>query len=126
MPVRSGDPRRQRVRFDLDWIVNAAGIDQLVPEGKKDIHGDFGNYCYKDFRHSLCHGWAAGPTAWLSEHVLGVRPSEPGCRSVKLVPMLGDLEWAMGTYPTPFGPITLEHTRLSSRQVARKPKPRRK
>jgi len=63
--------------FDLDWLTNAAPIDALVPAGKKDIHGDFGAYCYKGFRHSLCHGWASGPTAWLSEHVLGVQVIEP-------------------------------------------------
>ena len=21
----------------------------------KDIHGDYGEFCYKGFRHSLCH-----------------------------------------------------------------------
>ena len=40
-----------------------ARIDELVPPGKKDLHGDFGAYCYVGFRHSLCHGWASGPTA---------------------------------------------------------------
>ena len=53
--------------FDIEWAKDAVGIDELVPEGARDIHGDFGNYCYKGFRHSLCHGWASGPTAWLSE-----------------------------------------------------------
>ena len=69
--------------FDLDWTANAGRIDELVPEGKKDIHGDFGNYCYKGFRHSLCHGWASGPTAWLTEHVLGVKVIEPGCKVLR-------------------------------------------
>ncbi len=95
--------------FDLDWTANAARIDELVPEGKKDIHGDFGNYCYKGFRHSLCHGWASGPTAWLSEHVLGVQVLEPGCRVVKIEPHLADLEWAEGTFPTPMGTIKIRH-----------------
>ena len=31
--------------FDINWIPNAAPIDELVPEGKKDIHGDCGAYC---------------------------------------------------------------------------------
>jgi hypothetical protein len=95
--------------FDLDWTENAARIDELVPDGKKDIHGDFGNYCYKGFRHSLCHGWASGPTAWLSEHVLGIRILEPGCKSVAIEPHLGDLDWAEGTYPTPRGIIRVRH-----------------
>ena len=76
--------------------MNAGRIDQLVPPGKKDIHGDFGNYCYKGFRHSLCHGWASGPTAWLSRHVLGIRILEPGCKAIKVEPHLADLAWVEG------------------------------
>ena len=95
--------------FNLDWTTNAAGIDDLVPEGKDDIHGDFGAYCYLGLRHSLCHGWASGPTAWMSEHVLGIRPLEPGFRKVLVAPRLGDLEFAQGRFPTPHGPITVEH-----------------
>jgi hypothetical protein len=97
--------------FDLAWTKNAARIDELVPPGKKDIHGDFGNYCYLGFRHSLCHGWASGPTAWLSEHVLGIKVLEPGCTKVRIQPQLGDLQWARGTFPTPRGLIRVSHTR---------------
>lgn len=95
--------------FDLDWTVNASRIDELVPAGKKDIHGDFGNHCYKGFRHSLCHGWASGPTAWLSEHVLGVQIVEPGCKTLKIKPHLGDLDWAEGSFPTPQGDLRIRH-----------------
>lgn len=35
-------------------------IDSLLREGEYDVHGDNGGYCYKGYRHSLCHGWAAG------------------------------------------------------------------
>lgn len=97
--------------FDLDWTVNAGRIDELVPEGKKDIHGDFGKYCYKGFRHSLCHGWASGPTAWLTEQVLGVKVVMPGCRVVRVVPHLGDLAWAEGSFPTPYGLIRIKHVK---------------
>lgn len=95
--------------FDLAWTENAGRIDELVPAGKKDIHGDYGNYCYKGFRHSLCHGWASGPTAWLSEHVLGVSVVEPGCKTVRIVPHLGDLKWVEGSFPTPAGVIQVRH-----------------
>lgn len=95
--------------FNVEWLDNAARIDELVPEGKKDIHGDYGNHCYKGFRHSLCHGWASGPTAWLSQHVLGIEILEPGCKVVKIEPNLGDLEWAEGTFPTPHGMILVRH-----------------
>ena len=103
--------------FDLAWTENAAGIDELVPPGKKDIHGDFGNYCYKGFRHSLCHGWASGPTAWLSEHVLGIQVVEAGCKKVKIEPHLGDLDWAKGTFPTPLGLIRVSHVKQADGSV---------
>ena len=95
--------------FNMDWLPNASRIDELVPAGKKDIHGDYGDYCYKGFRHSLCHGWASGPTPWLSEYVLGVQVVEPGCRAVRITPHLGDLEWVEGTFPTPQGILTIRH-----------------
>lgn len=97
--------------FNLDWTNNAARIDELVPPGKKDIHGDYGNYCYKNLRHSLAHGWASGPTPWLSEHVLGIKVLEPGCKRIKVEPHLGDLQWAEGTLPTPKGVVKVRHER---------------
>lgn len=97
--------------FDLDWTRNAARIDDFVPEGKADIHGDFGAYCYPGFRHSFCHGWASGPTAWMSRHVLGVEVLEAGCKRVRITPHLGSLQWAEGTYPTPMGQISIRHER---------------
>lgn len=106
--------------FDLDWIPNAARIDERVPPGKKDVHGDFGAYCYEGFRHSLCHGWASGPTAWLSQNVLGVRPLEPGCKRVRIAPQLGNLKWAEGAYPTPMGAIRVRHDRNPDGTIASK------
>lgn len=95
--------------FNMKWLTDASRIDELVPEGKKDIHADYGDYCYKGLRHSLCHGWASGPTSWLSEYVLGVQVLSPGCREVKITPHLGDLQWVEGTFPTPKGVITIRH-----------------
>ena len=103
--------------FNLDWIENSSRIDELVPEGKNDIHGDFGDYCYKGYRHSLCHGWASGPTSWLSEYVLGIKVLEPGCKVVKIEPHLCDLDWAEGTFPTPYGIISVKHTKANDGTV---------
>jgi len=106
--------------FDLDWTQNAGRIDEPVPAGKKDLHGDFGAHCYKGFRHSLCHGWASGPTAWMSEHVLGVKVLEPGCAAVRIAPELGDLQWAEGTFPTPKGVIRIRHEKGADGKVVSK------
>ncbi len=103
--------------FDLTWTQNVAPIDELVPDGKDDIHGDFGAYCYKKLRHSLCHGWASGPTSWLSEHVLGVNVVEPGCKTIRIQPNLGDLQWVEGTYPTPMGVVKIRHEKQADGKV---------
>ncbi|BBE16159.1 alfa-L-rhamnosidase [Aquipluma nitroreducens] len=103
--------------FNIDWMKNAGRIDELVPEGKADIHGDFGDYCYKGFRHSLCHGWASGPTSWLSQYVLGIEVLEPGCKTIRIKPNLGDLKWVRGTFPTPYGILSVSHQRMDDGQV---------
>ena len=97
--------------FDLAWLDNAGHIDELPVAGKLDLHAECGEFCYTGLRHSLCHGWSAGPTAWLSRHVLGICPCAPGCAEVTIAPQLGDLSWARGTFPTPFGPINVAHQR---------------
>jgi alpha-L-rhamnosidase len=103
--------------FNMDWLPNASHIDALVQPGQKDIHGDYGAYCYKGFRHSLCHGWASGPTPWLTEHVLGITVVAPGCKVIKVTPHLGDLQFAEGTFPTPYGVVKVKHTRLANGKI---------
>lgn len=97
--------------FDLDWMREGATIEKMLPEGAYDIHGDNGRFCYEGFRHSLCHGWSAGPAAFLAEEVLGIKIISPGCKKVAIHPNLGDLEWIKGTYPTPYGNIYVEAKR---------------
>lgn len=106
--------------FNLDWIPDAAPIDEPVPAGKKDIHGDFGAYCYPGFRHSLCHGWASGPTTWLSDHVLGIKIMDVERKKVSIEPHLGKLNWAKGTYPTPWGIIEVSHEKQPDGKIISK------
>lgn len=91
--------------FNLDWMENAGRIDEVVPEGKIDIHGDYGAYCYVKFRHSLCHGWSSGPCPYLTNYVLGIRCIAPDTYEVK--PELAYLDWAKGTYPTAGGVLSV-------------------
>ena len=53
--------------FDIEWAKDSSSIDRFPKVGEKDIHGDFGGYCYKGFRHSLCHGWSAGILQFIKE-----------------------------------------------------------
>ncbi|MGN0846588.1 MAG: alpha-L-rhamnosidase C-terminal domain-containing protein [Kiritimatiellia bacterium] len=91
--------------FNVAWTNNATRLDERPVAGKKDIHGDFGEFCYPGYRHSLCHGWSAGPAAWCIGHVLGIEAVEAGCRTVRVKPFLGDLAWAEGAFPTPKGAV---------------------
>ena len=103
--------------FDLEMMKGSAGIDQLVPEGKTCVHGDFGNYCYIGYRHSLAHGWASGPTPWLTRHVLGINIVEPGSKVIRIDPNLGDLEWVEGTFPTPAGVLKVRHEKAADGKI---------
>jgi hypothetical protein len=97
--------------FNVAWTNNAFRIDELPVAGQKDIHGDYGEFCYKGFRHSLCHGWASGPAAWLIAQVLGIQVVDTGCTTVRVKPFLGDLQWAEGGFPTPLGVIKVRHVK---------------
>lgn len=103
--------------FDLDEAQNAAPIDNLIPEGKKDYHYSTGSFPFNGLRRSLCHGWSSGPTPWLTENVLGIKVLEPGCKKVKIEPHLADLQWAEGTFPTPMGVLYVRHTKSADGKV---------
>lgn len=104
--------------FNVAWTNNATRLDALPEAGKKDIHGDFGEFCYPGYRHSLCHGWSAGPAAWCINRVLGLKALDAGCRTVRVKPFLGDLAWAEGALATPHGPVRVRHERRADGTVA--------
>lgn len=106
--------------FDIKWAENACCIDEICDGTKSDIHGDNGAYCYKGYRHSLCHGWSSGPVAFLTEHVLGVEVVEAGCKKIVIKPNLGSLSFAKGSIATPYGKVEIEHTRMADGKVQTK------
>ncbi len=93
--------------FDQAWM----GDD---PHGVSMIGAEFARY--GGYLTSLCHGWSAGPAAWLHEAVLGVRPAMPGFAAVDFVPDLGDLQWAEGAIPTPRGAIEVTLRRAEGKR----------
>lgn len=106
--------------FNVEWLKNAAPIDRLTEEGEVNIHAAYGDYCYKGYRHSLCHGWASGAAPWLTEYVLGLSIVEPGCKTVRIKPHLGDLKWAEGVYPAPQGDIGISHKVMDNGSIETK------
>lgn len=103
--------------FDYDERLKALPIDQLPNHSQFNIHADGGDHCYIGLRGSLCHGWAAGPTAWLTAHVLGIQIVEPGAKTIRICPNLGNLTFAEGTFPTPYGTIKVKHTKQADGKV---------
>jgi hypothetical protein len=57
---------------------------------------------------SLCHGWAAGPTAELTHLVLGAVPQTPGWRTFRIAPSTLGLAYARGRVPTPNGAVEVD------------------
>ena len=56
---------------------------------------------------SLCHPWGAGVTKWLSEEVLGIKPTSPGFATFDILPHLGrTLTNVSGKTPTALGDIS--------------------
>lgn len=61
---------------------------------------------------SLCHPWSSGVTKWLSEEVLGIKPTAPGFKQFLVQPHLtNDLTWVRGSVMTVNGKIKAEYDR---------------
>ncbi len=103
--------------FCVDWLKGSGRIDALPGRGEKDLHGDFGAFCYQGFRHSLCHGWSCGPVPFLTHVVLGVKVVESGCKTLAISPDLCGLRRAEGVFPTPLGDVHISHERAGEKIV---------
>lgn len=103
--------------FNINWMQNAARIDEFVPKGKIDVHASYGKYCYSGYRCSYCHGWASGPTPWLTKYVLGVNIAEPGCKKLIISPHLGNLTFVQGSFPTPLGLVKIKHIKSNNGKI---------
>ncbi len=96
--------------FDMDWLKDSPDpITALPNENKKNIHADYGKYCYIGLRHSLCHGWSSGFLPFFYDYVLGIKMVEPGYKKIRIEPNLCGLTEAEGTLPTVYGPIQVSH-----------------
>ena len=104
----------------LDWIRNYWG--GMIQQGatsfweaydpswpKEDFHANLQADDSKGYFVSLSHGWSSGPTAWLSEQILGIRPTAGGFRKATIRPDLAGLAWARGAVPAPDGEIRVDY-----------------
>jgi hypothetical protein len=101
---RSGN--RQRTLDDI-----RAGWGQMVDNDATTCYETFPGWEHDMPTRSFCHAWSASPCYVAGHDILGVVPAEPGFRRISLRPFLGDLEWARGVVPTPFGPVSVSLTK---------------
>ena len=64
------------------------------------------------------HAWSAHPNYGLLATVLGVRPSSPGFRTVRIAPALGPLRTASGRVPHPRGDIDVALARVGTNGIS--------
>lgn len=93
--------------FDVDAVEGVCRIDEFPKAGEKDFHRTFGKFCYKGFRHSLCHGWSSGVIPYLAETVLGIK--EINDSEFEIDAHLSYLKHVKGVYPTRYGNIEVEY-----------------
>lgn len=65
----------------------------------------------------MCHGWASGPTSWLSRHILGVEVIEPGCRQVRITPHLGRFTVGERYISNSYGELQIYHEKQANGNV---------
>ena len=93
--------------FDYDKMKDSAPLTRLAKDGEKDVHRDFGDHCYKGYRHSLCHGWSAGVVDYLFSRVLGIKIPALGSDEVIVSPFVAGGD-ASGIFPLRGGRIFVE------------------
>ncbi|RVT97343.1 hypothetical protein EOD41_18770 [Mucilaginibacter limnophilus] len=59
------------------------------------------------------HAWSSGPTALLSEKILGLEPTGYGWKTFNVKPIIADLKWAKGKVATVSGDINVEWTKTT-------------
>ncbi len=94
--------------FDVEWLNGSGRIDEEPKAGEKDLHGDYGKFCYKGLRHSFCHGWASGIVAFAVEKLVGLEILEAGFKKVRIKPNLCGLKSLKAKIPTPYGAIVVD------------------
>lgn len=96
--------------FNIDWLKNAGRIDQMPSSDKVDVHGEYGDFCYKGYRHSLCHGWSSGVIQYLQRVVAGITVLDVGCKKISVRPDAGGLKWFKAKFPTPYGVVQVDYS----------------
>ena len=101
--------------FDMQWLKDdPMPLTAMPDESRKNIHADYGKFCYTGLRHSLCHGWSSGFVQTFYNYVLGVQ-TEDGYATIKIQPHLCGLQSVEGKIPTKYGIISIKHEMIDGK-----------
>lgn len=106
-------------KYYLFQALKKTGLgDQLVPQ-LKPWHNmlDMGLTTFAEQpepTRSDCHAWSASPVYEFLSTVCGINPAEPGFRSVRIEPFLGNLNFAEGQMPHPEGEIAVRFEKTAT------------
>jgi len=97
-------------RFYLTEAIEKAGLSDLYPDmlepWKNMLDNGLTTFAeVPDPTRSDCHAWSASPVYNLLSLICGIKPNEPGFKSVLIEPHLGRLKWIEGSMPHPMGTI---------------------
>jgi hypothetical protein len=67
---------------------------------------------------SRCHAWSASPVYHLMQILLGITPTSPGWKAVRISPFAQTLDFARGVVPTPRGLLRVEWEKAGEDQLA--------
>lgn len=84
-------------KYGLEQIRRWRALLEECPGSLKEV--------WYGFDCDYSHAWSGTPTYQLPARVLGVRPTKPGMTQIEIDPWLGDLTWAKGSVPTPYGMV---------------------
>ena len=100
--------------FNMDWLDGSGRIDEIPKEGEKDLHGDYGAFCYIGFRHSFCHGWSSGVYPFTVEKLLGLDVKANAYEKIALDPSEGEIKAVDARIPTPYGNIEVSESGIKT------------
>lgn len=107
-------------RFYLTEAMGKTGlagkyVDQLEP-WKQMLNSGLTTFAEEpEPTRSDCHAWSASPLYYFLSMVCGIKPNEPGFKSVKIEPNPGKLEWLEAAMPHIQGEIKMKLQNKESR-----------
>ena len=111
------DVEKQIVRAEpfMSYVVHDAVALAGKTEHLPGIYHDWSQFLVngydtigEDWQHGThVHGWSCTPARDMIFYTLGVTPAEPGYTAARIAPRLGDLAWAEGKVPSPYGLISV-------------------